>query len=329
MSAKRTKPIAKAKSAGKTNQVAESLVKCEVKLEKGEWLSPDSCKVFYIDEDANFPDITYEIKTVEPGPYVWSWKISWVVQACPQAAGKRRFKVKHPKTFSKQGTFTSPSKAWKADLGEVIGGDLTVTVKAGAQTFIRKTFIRGKEPGEEKVHAYLDTFTNKDDVALAKKIFRQESKTKHFYSDEMPLTSFDKGYGLGQLTNEPPTYEQVWSWKKHVAEMINRRVPAARNIAKIYLDKHKGYSQEVYDLETLAAYNGIPEKQRYHNWDEKNKLWVVNDHVICDPEKSNTGWNLDRKENIETTLDGLKGDKDSKPFYTGRCYAEHIKNTQN
>jgi len=111
--------------------------------------------------------------------------------------------------------------------------------------------------------------------------------------------------------------------------MMGKRIPAARHIAKTYLDKHKGYSQEAYDLETLAAYNGIPEKQRYHNWDEKTKQWVVNDHVICDPDKSNTGWNLDREENTETTLEGLREDKDSKPFYTGRCYAEHIKNTQN
>lgn len=326
MSAKRRKPVAKAKVAGKTNQVDKSLVKCEVKLEHGEWISPDSCKTFYIDEDANFPDITYEIKTDEPGPYAWSWKISWAVQACPQTTGKKRFKVKHPKTFSRQGSFTSLSKTWKANLGEVIGGDFTVSVKAGTKTFVRKTFIRGKDPGEANVHAFLEGFTSKEDVALVKKIFKQESKTKHFYSDEMPLTSFDNGYGLGQLTNAPPTYEQIWSWKKHVNEVMSVRIPTHRKKARDYLAVHGSFDQAMLDLETLTSYNGLAHKQHYHNWDAQKKQWLVNDNVICDPNQSNKGWDLHEKINKDKALEELE--EDGRPFYTGRCYAEHIKNVQ-
>jgi hypothetical protein len=119
-----------AKTNAKSDNTQDSLLKCEVNLETGEWISPEGCKVFYINEDAKFPDITYEIKTDNPGPYEWQWKINWVVQSCLAQTGKKRGKVTHPKTFSEQGKFTSNSKSWKADLGAVIGGDLTVTVKA-------------------------------------------------------------------------------------------------------------------------------------------------------------------------------------------------------
>ncbi|TLN00867.1 hypothetical protein FDZ73_18005 [bacterium] len=95
-----------------------------------------------------------------------------------------------------------------------------------------------------------------------------------------------------------------------------------------HLDKHPGYSQDVYDNETLAAYNGIPQKQWYHNWDDQTKKWVVNENVICDPNQSNMGWNMTKEENKDKTLKELIGDKKAKPFHTGRCYAEHIVNTQ-
>ncbi|BBP01655.1 hypothetical protein [Sulfuriferula nivalis] len=315
-----------AKTNAKSDNTQDSLLKCEVNLETGEWISPEGCKVFYINEDAKFPDITYEIKTDNPGPYEWQWKINWVVQSCLAQTGKKRGKVTHPKTFSEQGKFTSNSKSWKADLGAVIGGDLTVTVKVGTQKFIRKTFIRGKEPGSTKVHAYLDTFPIKEDVELVKKIFNQESHTKHFYSDEMPLTSFDNGYGLGQLTNEPPTYEQIWSWKKHIDEILKKRIPTHRKRAKAYLDVHRNYDQAMLNLETLASYNGLAHQQRYFNWDGKKNQWIENENVICDKTQSNKGWDLEEKTNQDKTLEELK--KDGHPFYTGVCYAEHIKNNQ-
>lgn len=326
--AKPKKKVAKAKGAAKTDKVKNSLVKCEVKLESGEWISPESCKTFYIDEDANFPDITYEIKTDEPGPYEWSWQVKWTGMACPQAEGKRRYKTGKENTYAKNGKFQSNEKKWKADLHGVLGGDLTVKVKAGNTTFVRKTFIRGKNPSKEKILTELDVFTNKEDVTLAKKIFQQESRFRQFYSDEAPLTSFDNGYGLGQLTNPKPDYEQVWNWKAHIKDMLETRIRVARRRAKAYLDKHPGYSQEIYDLETLAAYNGIPQNQRYHNWDEENKVWVINENVICDPSQSNKGWNLEKEIHKGKSLQDLKKDKGAKPFYTGRCYAEHVKNNQ-
>ena len=328
MSTPKKKVIAKATNAGKANNTKDSLVLCEVKLENGEWVSPSSCQIFYIDEDANFPDITCEIKTDSSGTFEWSWEIKWTGLACPQAEGKNRYSSKKEKTFSKSGTFDSADKKWKADLGAIIGGDLTVKVKIGSTTFVRKTLIRGKSPSKEKIVAEIDLYADVDNKKLIKKIFQQESRYRHFYSDEMPLTSFDNGYGLGQLTNEPPTYEQIWNWKTHVKEIMKKRILTARVTAKDYLNKHPGYTQEQYDLETLAAYNGIPKGQRYHNWNATNKEWVLNKDVTCDPTQSNKGWIMTEEKNKGKTLSELQNDQGGKPFYTGRCYAEHVKNTR-
>lgn len=322
------KIIARAKNAGKANKSKDTLVKCEVKLQTGDWISPESCQSFYIDEDAKFPDIIFEIKTDEAGPYEWEWTINWTAEACPQSEGKKRFAANKKAVYSKSEKFKSEEKKWKADLSEVIGGDLVVKVKCGSAIFIRKISIFGKNQSKEKVIKEIDSFPDTNNGNLAKKIFTQESRYRQFYSDSNPLTSFDNGYGLGQLTNPAPTYEQIWNWKSHVSEVVQKRIPLARKTAKNYLDKHPGYTQEQCDLETLAAYNGIPKKQRYHNWSEAEKKWVVNENVLCDPDQSNKGWIMTEDENKGKKLPDLKSSKTSKPIYTGRCYAEHIKNNQ-
>lgn len=322
------KIIAKAKNAGKTNKTKDSLVRCEVKTQSGDWVSPESCQVFYIDEDAKFPEIIFEIKTDAPGPYEWEWAITWTAEACKQSDGKSRFAAKKKAVFSKNGNFKSEEKKWKADLAEVLGGNLIVKVKSGSIVFVRKIVVLGKNPSREKVISEIDLYPDKNNGNLAKKIFTQESRYRQYYSDNAPLVSFDNGYGLGQLTNPTPSYEQIWNWKSHVSEVVKKRIPSARTTAKNYLDKHPGYTQEQCDLETLAAYNGIPKKQRYHNWSETDKKWVVNENIICDPDQSNKGWMMTEEENKDKKLPDLKSNKKSKPIYTGRCYAEHIKNNQ-
>lgn len=328
MASKKRKVVAKVKSAAKTDQVKNSLIKCEVKLESGEWVSPDSCKIFYIDEDANFPDITYEIKTDEPGPYEWSWEIKWTGMACPQADGGKRFTPKPGAiTFLEKGGFKSDSKKWKADLnGLVIGGDITVKVKAGATTFIRKTFIRGKNPSKGKVDEYLDaTWQDKKDLALIKKIFRQESRYRQFYSDEAPLVSFDNGYGIGQITNPKPNITQAWDWKEHIKIVMNIFLPDKRARAKKYLSQSgqtpNSYTQEQYDIETMAFYNGAG---RFYKWDGSANKWIENDAAICDP-NSNRSWA--KAANPGMSLKELLKDN-VKPNYTGHCYAKHILATQ-
>jgi hypothetical protein len=325
--AKPKKPAAKAANAGTTNKVSGSVVKCEVNLNTGEWISPESCATFYIDEDAKFPSIDFEIKTDEPGPYEWSWTIKWVVQSCPQKSGKKRFSPKKAKTYQSSGKHTSDNPKWKADLdSQVIGGDLSVSVKAGTTTFKRKVTILAKEPGETKINSELDSLagTHADEVRLAKKIFKQESRFHHLYSDEAPLVSFDNGYGLGQATEPVPSYEEVWNWKKHVKYIVETVIAEKRGFAKDYLSKHKPYTDEHLDTETLVYYNGA--NHHYYVWNVQDKKWVVNDEVVCDPDQSNKGWKVTGLKAEEKTVDKLRKSEDLKPTYTGRCYAEHIKN---
>lgn len=320
------KVVAKAKDAGKTNKTKDSVVKCEVKLNMGEWVTPESCQIFYIDEDAKFPEIVFEIKTDEAGPYIWEWSISWAPEACPQAEGKKRFKSKNSTAFSKTGNFKSEKNKWQCDLGAVIGGDLIVKVKAGETTFVRKVTVLGKNPSKEKILAEIDAGKTKEDNELAKKIFTQESRYRQFYSDNEPLTSFDNGYGLGQLTNPAPTYEQIWSWKDHVTEILDKRIPWHRKRAKKYLEEFKNYTQEMLDLETLASYNGWSQQQHYWNWNSSTNKWEVNSDVVCDPDQSNKGW-MKNSDSKNYSLDDFRKSSKTKPIYTGRCYAEHIKIT--
>lgn len=323
---RKPKPAAKSGAAGKTNKISGSLVKCEVKLEKGEWITPSSCQIFHIDADTKFPDICFEIKTDDPGPYQWSWEIKWSVLACPQKRDKKRFSPKTAKLFSEKGTLTSQSKQWQANLNDkIIGGDLTVKVKAGTTTFVRKTFIHGKEPGEQKINAELDAFPAdfKKQAALAKKIFKQESKYLHFYSDERPLVSFDNGYGLGQATNPTPSFEQVWNWKKHVEYIVKTVITEKRKLARKYLANHGNFTEDDVDTETLVYYNGA--NFHYLVWDAVNKKWIENANVLCDHLQSNTGWDMTKEANKGKTLEQLRKNEGTKPSYTGRCYAEHIK----
>jgi hypothetical protein len=322
-------PVAEAKSAGKTNKVLGSLVKCEVKLENGEWLSPASCASFKIDADAKFPEILYEVKTDIEGPYDWTWEIKWPVQACPQRRDRKRFKPKKEKTFLEVGQFTSMSRKWTANLNEkVIGGQLTVKVKAGSMTFVRKSLILGSEPGEAKIFAELEKYKvgYSKEAELAKKIFLQESKFHHFFSDDQPLVSFDNGYGLGQATEPLPSFEQAWSWKEHIRYIVTVVIKEKRKKAKKYLDERGGYTDDDLDMETLVYYNGA--KHHYLVWNGATSKWEVNNEVLCDPNQSNTGWKISSTENKGKTLEQLRKGEGSKPSYTGRCYAEHIKKNQ-
>ena len=318
--------VAKSDCAGGTNKVKDSLVKCEVKLETGEWISPAPGSIFKIDPDAAFPEINFEVKTDLPGPYHWSWEIKWNVLACPQRQDKKRFKAKKAKLYSVKGQFISEAKLWRANLdNQIIGGELTVRVEVASKKFTRKVSIVGSEPGEAKIIAELAQYSpiQARDAELAKKIFRQESKFRQFYSDGEPLVSFDNGYGLGQATNPVPTFEQTWNWKAHIRYIVTRVIKDKRALAKSYLDKHGSYTDDDLDMETLVYYNGA--NYHYLVWDNSSRKWVENKNVLCDPEQSNSGWDLTSNNNKGKSVAQLRKGEGDKPKYTGRCYAEHIR----
>ena len=325
---RKPKVLAKKKLAAKLDKDPASLVRCEVQLEQGEWISPASCQVFYIDEAAKLPDLDFEFKTDAAGPFDWAWEVKWVAKSCPQATGKDRFTPKGGVvTFIERGAFSSSDKKWRANFsGKVIGGEVTVTVTAPGVTFRRNSFILAKNPPKDIIVAELDKYANlrQREVRLAKLIFKQETNYHQHYSDCMPLVSFDKGFGLGQATTPAPSFEQAWNWRKHVEYIVCTVLPEKVSLAKKYLKSHD-YSDDVLDMETLVYYNGA--NHHYHVWSDSTKAWVVNNEVVCDPKQSNMGWNTSIKCNENKTLEDLRNGKGSKPVYTGRCYAEHVKSS--
>lgn len=137
-----TKKPATAKGVA-TNKTAKSLVKTVVLEDIGKWVSPKSGEKFSIDENAVFPSITFEIETDEPAPYEWSWTISWSADVSGLKESAKR--GKNLKTFTDKGDpFKQDAKSWTVNLGKVLGGALTVVVKAGRETFKRSIYIVGK-----------------------------------------------------------------------------------------------------------------------------------------------------------------------------------------
>lgn len=320
------KPTATGKGAT-TNKKKGSLVKTIVLEDIGKWVQPKSGEKFYIDEDAKFPSVTFEIETIEPGPYEWTWSLSWPANVSGLRESAKRGKVL--KTFTKTATFSNDSKTWLVDLGQVVGGTLSVKVKVGADVFKRSICILAKNPDEARVKTFLATL---EDVKGFDKLLAQESKFKNFINaDGYPVVAFDGGYGMTQMTNPAPTFEQVWNWKENIKGGAGL-YKSKQAIAKKYLSKQKRtYTDEQLKLETWSLWNG----GNYHVWDEINKAWIRNPDILDDSKTGNIGWDMTKEENKGKTESELhERDKDqykSPPpkaerlwKYSGVCYADHV-----
>lgn len=324
-----TKTTKSAKATGaKTNNKANSLIKVVVSDDRGKWISPEKGEKFYIDEDAKFPEIVFAIDTEYSGPFQWSWTISWPAAVSGLYESRKRGKVL--KTFSVNGISVGAEKTWNANLlGLSIGGTLSVTVKAGADIFKRSVTILGKNPAKEKILAFLSTL---DNIKGMEVLLRQESKFKHFIDvDNQPIVSFDAGYGVTQMTNPAPSYQQVWDWKENI------KVGAAlyrlkQREAEAHLSQGKRtYTEEQLKLETWARWNGGV----YHVWDTNNKRWARNPKWLCDSATGNIGWDMNDAENRgkgEAELHKRDSGEYPKPpkrtdrdwDYSGVCYADHL-----
>jgi hypothetical protein len=322
-------PKGKATGKGtKTNPKKGSLVKTVVLEDVGKWVAPASGAKFYIDEDAKFPEISFEIETDFDGPITWSWVIVWAAGVSGLRESTKRGKVL--KTFSAKGTITENSKRWVADLSkQTLGGVLSVKAEAGQHVFKRSVYILGKNPTKEKVTAFLET---QDGVKGLDTLLEQESKFKNFINaDGLPVVSFDSGYGMTQMTNPAPTYEQVWSWKENIkagASLYRQK----QSEAKAHLSQRKRtYTDEQLKLETWTRWNGGV----YHVWDEEAKQWKRNPTWLCDRATGNIGWNTTQTDNQGKTEKELH-DRDSGQYakppkkserswdYSGVCYADHL-----
>ncbi|TDV25388.1 hypothetical protein C7405_12360 [Paraburkholderia caballeronis] len=316
------------KHAGTTNGNADSLVKVVVTNDKGEWIRPGAGDKFYIDESAAFPEITFEIKTNSPPPYDWEWKIEW--NAHVSGLVERVRSGRKLKTFAEIGKFSSDTKLWQADLNrKVVGGKLTVSVKAGDDDFKRTVIILGKNPSNEEVTEFLNTLHN---VTGMDKLIEQESKFKNFINaDEEPIVAGDSGYGMTQLTTPAPSFTQIWSWKENVrgaAHLFQQKQAAA----KTYLGQSgRHYTDEQLAMETISRWNG----GGYHTWN--GQAWERNPTMLCDSKTGNMGWDTSIAANQGKSEDELHardkeqysqmkpGQNAEHPWkYSGVCYADHV-----
>jgi len=313
----------------KTNKTKGSLVKVVVSDDTGKWVSPAAAASFAIDAAAVFPVIDFEIETQAPGPYAWSWGISWEAKTSGlRESAKRGSSLRK---FVDKSNFSSGEKKWRLDLGKVIGGKLRVEVFAGKEKFVRTVVVKGTNPSAADVKALLATLP---DCEGFDKLLEQESHFKHFIeADGQPVVAFDKGFGLTQMTHPAPTFEQAWNWKANVkggAALYQQKQASA----KTYLSQQsRTYTSDQLRLETWSRWNGGP----YHIWDPKAKGWIRNDALVCDPATGNIGWDMSDPANKDKTEDELhKRDKASygnpkknkgaanKWRYTGVCYADHV-----
>jgi hypothetical protein len=318
------------KNAGSTNKTSNSVVKVVVKADDtGEWIKPNTLDKFYIDEEAAFPDIVFEFKTDEPGPYKWTWQMTWDAHVSSLREKPRGKKVA---SFADQGEFEQDGKSWNAkNIGKVIGGRLAVTVRVGSKNFRRTVLVLGKQPSAEKIKEYLEA---RDSTAL-EKLVAQESKFKHFINlDSEPVVAGDRGYGLTQLTKPVPKYSQVWSWKENLDGGI-KLIAEKKKAAKRHLDSHgsTSYNQDMLDLETITRWNGGV----YHEWNSTANKWQRKQNILCDSQTGNMGWDTNISANQGKTESQLhERDKDEykkmkagqtaeHPWtYTGVCYADHV-----
>ncbi|MEM5426506.1 hypothetical protein [Paraburkholderia ferrariae] len=316
------------KHASTTSANDKSLVKVVIQNDAGEWVRPATGDKFYIDAIPKFPSIFFEIKTDASPPYQWKWTIAWDAQVSGLRESAKR--GKKLKTFTANGTFTSNDKSWQANLdNKIVGGKLSVEVTAGGSEFRRTVFVLGKNPIKEDVVAFVSTLP---DTIGFDKVIDQESHFKHFINaDNEPVVAGDSGYGLTQMTNPAPNYEQVWNWKENVKVGVTLFQDKQAK-AKVLLKAHP-YTQEQLSRETFGLWNG----SKYYEWNPQTQAWDRSGDIMCDPSTSNIGWDMSNSANAGQTSDQLHErdketyrkmkagrDKDHVWLYSGICYADHI-----
>ena len=266
---------------------------------------PAANTLFKITAAPAWPSVVFE--TDASGAHTWQWALAW-------------------DAFSTSGTVTTPSNTW--DATSVItnrGGTLTVKATAGAASASTSVRITGTNPTEADVVQFLST---RPDSSGFDRIIKHESKFRHFGSNEEPKKSFDKGYGMCQLTTPPPTFEQAWNWQLNVdgglALFAQKRAAAKAHLGQ----SGRQFTDEQLRFETVCRWNG----GQYHRWD--GTKWVRSPNVLCDTATGNIGWDMTDPANVgqtEAQLHARDKASYSKPpgaaahwKYIGLCYADRV-----
>lgn len=316
--------------AGNTNSADKSVTKVVSAESTLTWVSPAENEVFTISQDAVLPIVVFEFRTKVPGNYKWSWTIEW--EAKVSGLRERARKNSVLEIFKDSGSLVCADTVWTADFsGKVLGGKLTVTVIVGQTTLVRTVWITGQNPDRACVATYVATL---EDMSGFEKLLEQETKSRHFIEfDSEPIVAFDKGYGIAQMTNPAPSYEQVWNWKANIeagSSLYKDKVRAAKR----YLGQAgRTYTDDQLQHEVFSRWNGAS----YHVWDPGSTAWTRKNNVLCDSNTGNIGWSMENKENQgktesvlherdkDTYKKGKEGQSDDHPWqYRGLCYADHI-----
>ncbi|MDH4653352.1 hypothetical protein [Pseudomonas sp. BN606] len=319
-----------ARNAGKSNSEEGSVVRLISAASTLSWLSPPDKGVFEITSGPALPEIIFEFKTDVDGDYEWSWVIEWEAKASGLREKARNGKTLQ--TFNESGKFVGKDKKWMANFGgRILGGKLTVAVLVGGKKLERSVMIRGQNPSKEDVATYV---ANLEDMGGFDKLLEQETGSKHFISlDGEPIVAFDKGYGVTQMTNPAPTYEQAWNWKENITAGSSLYREKVRLAEKYLGQSGRTYSDEQLQHEAFSRWNG----GSYHEWDASSKSWMRRKNLLCDSQTGNIGWLTNKEENKDKTESELRErDKDTYKLgakgqssdhswiYSGVCYADHV-----
>jgi hypothetical protein len=263
---------------------------------------------FIITSSAEWPSIPFQ--TDATGDHTWNWEMEWA-------------------SFAQSGSTNTPSNQW--DAKTVItnyGGTLTVSAQVNGQTATIMVKVCGTNPSAAEVAQFLAT---KPGTAGFDKILQHETGFRHFNASGEPIRSFDNGYGMCQLTNPPPSFEQVWNWKSNVEGGL-ALFAVKRKAAITYLSQNnRSYTDDQVKYEAVSRWNG----GSYHEWDMNAGNWVRHPNILCDSTTGNIGWDMDDDANAGKTEAQLH-QRDSPSYrkgrtgpddhwkYSGVCYADKV-----
>lgn len=160
--------------ASTTGTDQNSLVKAVIQNDAGEWVRPRQETSSTSTKPRSFRRLRSSLsRTILP--YQWKWTIVWDAQVSP--LNEKRNRGKKVRSFSETGSFTSNDKVWDAKLNDkILGGKLSVEVKAGTTDFRRTVIILGKNPSKDDVLAFLKPIQRRS-ALISFSIRRATSKT--------------------------------------------------------------------------------------------------------------------------------------------------------
>ena len=172
-----------------------------------------STNTLYIDADAKMPDIQAQ----SAGTATWS------IEFCYTGTKAKAPNVnpKYTKSVPGVSSLGQNLDVDSALSSHVVGGTAIAKAVLKGETYTVLFYIRGTNPTVGAIRDYLNSLGNAPFYFEA--MIVQESTSRQFdlKDKRLPLQTFDNGFGLTQLTNPAPNYNEVFSWKANVKEGVS------------------------------------------------------------------------------------------------------------